>query len=191
MILFAEKAQNDWGNLKYLEAINKLKGIDGAGDIVIQAEKATKKSPKVEEDLNSVAEAILVLQERLCIKRDDLILPFKFRTKFRGSLHCEAFLASILSPITRGLTNSNRFYDEICLETQVDYSLQLLFVIQSSFLVIIGLLTSYRSIKTLLPNMPLLPLPLEIRQYKFHHTRLSSYHFSMHPTNNDSREYRG
>ena len=43
----------------------------------------------------------------------------------------------------------------------------------------------------LLSIMPLLPLPLQVRQYEVHHTRLSSYHFSVHSTNMDAGEYCG
>jgi hypothetical protein len=193
MATYAKRAHTAWEALKYEEAIIQLKpiGDDEANNLIIQAKNATQKCPYVEDDLNSVASGILLLGERLRIKSDDSHLPFKFRETFPGALHCEACLASMLASITKRLTNGDKFYAEICREMQVDYPLRLFSVIKTSFLVIIGLWSSYRSIKMLLSIMPLLPLPLQVRRYEVHHTRLSSYHFSVHHTNMDAGEYCG
>jgi len=164
----AASALKCWADRKFPEAVAILKRIKGASDIVTEADGAigSLDQPDSERNLDSVADNILTLTTGLRDKRDDLrsLFPFKFPSKFTGALHCEACLASMLSPITRDLTKGDRSYDEIYMELQVDYPLRLLFVIRSSFLVIIGLWRSYRRIKTLLPSVPLLPLPLQVRR---------------------------
>ena len=138
---YAEKARIAWKAHNYSDAISQLNVIDDeeAKDVVIKAKNATQISPQVEEDLNSVANLIFLLKEKWHSTHDDLHLPFKFREKFIGSLHCEAFLASMLASITKRVTNGDESYDEIYREMLVDNPLQLFSVIETSFLVIIGL----------------------------------------------------
>jgi len=188
----------DWESRKDALVIQKLdKVIKVAGerkwesicDVSKNIRDQVKTNPP---QVGEVADDILSLHKELCTLRDDLRLPFRFRTKLKGSLHCEACLASMLSPTTRVFTEGDRLYNKIYMELAVDYSLSdFFFVIRSSFLVILGLWTSYRSIKTLLPNMHFVSFPPRVRRNEIHHTRLSSYDFGMHPTNMDSGDYCG
>jgi len=113
-----------WRDGEYPSAIKQLTRIgEQAGDIVNQAKTALNIIPQIKEDLHSVADGISSLHEEMCTKSDSLRLPFKFSTKFKGQLHCEACLASMLSSITRNLTVGDRSYDEIYREMQVGYPL--------------------------------------------------------------------
>ena len=67
---------------------------------------------------------------------------------FTGTLHCEACIASLLNHSV----NDDRKYEDLLIQLKVGYAISNVFVIGSSILVI-GLWTSYRSFKALLPSV--------------------------------------
>jgi hypothetical protein len=120
----AKAALTAWNANKYKVAIRHLKQIVGseADILVTQATTASQSLPLVKENLNSVAHGIMSLKEALCTESDNLPrLPFKFRKNFLGALHCEACLASMLSPIAKDFTNGDKSYHMIYREMQVGY----------------------------------------------------------------------
>jgi hypothetical protein len=153
---------------------------------------------------------ITTLKGLLTKRRDERYdLRFSENDTFRGTIHCEAALASILDQTTRERiqariekhklarkkSNSAELYYEklstLLNDTKVGFNLFLrLIPVQFTML---GLHASHRDIKTLLPSVPSFSCSFigGWTRQRLCHVRLSQHHLELHLTRMDPRSCRG
>ncbi|KJA12609.1 hypothetical protein HYPSUDRAFT_210323 [Hypholoma sublateritium FD-334 SS-4] len=89
------------------------------------------------------------------------------QARFRGTLHCEASLASLLDPQTRQSLAGNSDLQAVLDCTKA------------------GLRAHHWNIEASLSCVSALPIPVITRR-AFHHTKLSRHLYGLHPTDMDS-----
>lgn len=109
---------------------------------------------------------------------------------FKGTLHCEACLASLL-PGQNKPQDFNAQLQRVSEEMTVSCSLFLFILISYVFLTV-AIFTNYRSIEALLPDMSISPPPLSRRwTHTVCYKRISQYRYRMHATHMASGKHCG
>ena len=215
-----EKLEENWDPIKGKDALQVLsevkkqhqedsdQGLDPANEAIYMLSAEIIKLLSQPKQDAIIPAKITVLKDLLKEKQHRYNLPISGRTIFKGALHCEAALASILDKTTRdgiqariakhkpGGKNSrdDALYNnlsELLAETKVGFNLFLrLIPIQFTM---VGLHASHRGIETLLPSVPSLSC-LFIGGWtrrRLCHVRFSQHHHELHLARMDPRISRG
>jgi len=166
-------------------------------DIMTILDQKPADDPALDNKFSALAEQLMERQP----------LPFNESATFRGTLHCEAGLASILDQSTRGVIQAridavDPKDEQVChslLElldrTQVGFfSIQPVAMVNPCSIHGVGLHTSCRGIKTLMPSVPSFSCLFVIGWNTHHrhcHARVPRYHHEMHLTGMDPGTLRG
>ena len=218
----AKKAQTSWNfnnlvatrealsNLTKITSSRTLPQLDtessGLQSAVSELISLQKKKKKPAANFDQDEKLILGLKQsidqgikKLCANYreppaiDTFYLAFDKEDSFFGTLHCEAYLASLLDNFTRHFQIDRTHVDMQTLQEMKVDPLSHFSSLDSHYVACIGLRTSNWSVETLLPSLFQFSLPY-IRKSQpttIPCTRLSLQCYSVHPTIVDSQPYCG